>query len=88
LYERVASAFVKSEAGDYATRPHRRQKGKEVMRKWVTKHPLFSFCFVAMAWVGLLYSGVIDAPFLDDDLSLIANSSILQSWHEVWVKYL
>ncbi|QEE30558.1 tetratricopeptide repeat protein [Terriglobus albidus] len=58
------------------------------MRKWVTKHPLFSFCFVAMAWVGLLYSGVIDAPFLDDDLSLIANSSILQSWHEVWVKYL
>jgi hypothetical protein len=58
------------------------------MRKWVTKQPLLSFCIVASAWVGLLYSGVINAPFQDDDLSLIANNSILQSWHEVWVKRL
>jgi hypothetical protein len=56
------------------------------MRESVTKHTLLSFCIVASTWVGLLYSGVVNAPFLDDDLSLIANSSTLQSWHEVWVK--
>jgi tetratricopeptide (TPR) repeat protein len=61
---------------------------KEVMRKWITKHSLLTFCIVAAAWVGLLYSRVVNAPFLDDDLGLIANSSILQSWHEVWGKYL
>jgi tetratricopeptide (TPR) repeat protein len=65
-------------------------EGSEVktLRKWVTEHRLLSFCIVAAAWVGTLYSRVINAPFQDDDLSLIANSSILQSWHEVWVKRL
>ena len=58
------------------------------MRNWIKKHPVVSFCIVASAWVGFLYSGVINAPFLNDDLSLIANSPILQSWHEIWVKRL
>jgi hypothetical protein len=58
------------------------------MRRWVSKHHLLSFCVVAAAWVGTLYSGVLTAPFQDDDLSLIAHSPILQSWHEVWVKRL
>jgi hypothetical protein len=58
------------------------------MRNWITKHPMLSFVICASAWVGLLYAGVISAPFQDDDLSLIANSPVLQSWHEVWVKHL
>ncbi|WP_114205694.1 glycosyltransferase family 39 protein [Acidisarcina polymorpha] len=58
------------------------------MHKWVTKQPLVTFCIAASVWVGFLYSGVINAPFQDDDISLIANNSILQSWHEVWLKRL
>ncbi|AFL89401.1 tetratricopeptide repeat protein [Terriglobus roseus DSM 18391] len=57
------------------------------MRQWIAKNPLLSFCVVAMVWVSLLYSAVINAPFLDDDIGLIANNTILLSWHEVWTKY-
>lgn len=80
--------MVKKGSRNYATLPDTKTTRKEVMRKWITRHPLLSFCMVGAAWVGILYARVINAPFQDDDLSLIANSPILQSWHEVLVKRL
>jgi tetratricopeptide (TPR) repeat protein len=58
------------------------------MRHWITKHPLLSFCVVSAAWVCVLYSGVLHAPFVYDDLNQVANNPALNSWHAVWTQYL
>lgn len=61
---------------------------ERVMRNWVTKNPLLSFCIVATVWVCVLYSGVLSAPFVYDDLNQVANNPALDSWHAVWTQYL
>jgi tetratricopeptide (TPR) repeat protein len=58
------------------------------MRNWVTKHLLLSFCVVAAVWVCVLYSGVLRAPFVYDDLDQIVNNPALQSWHAVYERFL
>jgi protein O-mannosyl-transferase len=58
------------------------------MRSWVTKHVLLSFCIVATAWVYVLYSGVVSAPFVYDDLDQIANNPALQFWHAVYAHFI
>ena len=52
------------------------------------KHPLLSFCVVAAAWVYLLYSRALSAPFVYDDLDQIANNPALQSWHAVYAHFI
>jgi protein O-mannosyl-transferase len=54
------------------------------MRNWVTKHPLLSYCIVATAWVCVLYSGILSAPFVYDDINGIANNPALQSWRALY----
>lgn len=58
------------------------------MRNWVTKHLLLSFCIVAAVWVYFLYSGILSAPFIYDDLDQIANNAALQSWHAVYSRFI
>ena len=58
------------------------------MRNWISKHLLLSFCIVAAAWVWLLYSGALSAPFIYDDLDQIANNPALQSFHAVYSRFI
>jgi protein O-mannosyl-transferase len=58
------------------------------MRNWITKHPLLSFCLISAAWVYVLYSGVLSAPFVYDDLDQIVNNPALQSWHAVYSRFI
>ena len=60
----------------------------EDVRNWVTKHLLLSFSIVAATWVYVLYSGVLSAPFVYDDLDQIANNPALQSWHTVYTQFI
>jgi protein O-mannosyl-transferase len=38
--------------------------------------------------IGVLYHGVLGAPFLYDDLDQVANNPALDSWHAVWAQFL
>ena len=58
------------------------------MRNWVTKHPLLSFGLVSAAWVYVLYSGVLSAPFVYDDIDQIANNPALQSWTALYSHFI
>jgi tetratricopeptide (TPR) repeat protein len=58
------------------------------VRNWVRKHLLLSFCIVAAVWVCVLYSGVLSAPFVYDDLDQIVNNPALQSWHAVYARFI
>ena len=58
------------------------------MRNWVTKHPLLSFCLVSAAWIYVLYSGVLSAPFVYDDIDQIANNPALQSWTALYSHFI
>ena len=58
------------------------------MRNWITKHSLLSFCLISAAWVCVLYSGVLNAPFVYDDLDQIVNNPSLQSWHAVYSRFI
>lgn len=57
------------------------------MRKWAGRHPLLSFSLVAVAWLSILYSGVLSAPFIYDDLDQIVNNPALSSWHQVYTRF-
>ena len=58
------------------------------MRNLITKHSLLSFCFISAVWVCVLYSGVLSAPFVYDDLDQIVNNPALQSWHAVYSRFI
>jgi len=58
------------------------------MRSWVTKHPLLSFSIVTTVWVYVLYSGILNAPFVYDDIDQIANNPSLQSWHALYSHFI
>jgi len=58
------------------------------LRGWIARRPLLSFCLVSAAWVGVLYSGVLSAPFVYDDLDQIVNNPALNSWHMVYTRFL
>ncbi|MBW4039185.1 MAG: tetratricopeptide repeat protein [Acidobacteria bacterium] len=55
---------------------------------WTLQRPLLSFCVLAAIWVYLLYSALLDAPFVYDDLDQIANNPALQSWHATWTHFI
>jgi hypothetical protein len=48
---------------------------------------LLSFSIVAAVWLAVLYSGVLSAPFVYDDLDQIVNNPALHSWHEVYTRF-
>lgn len=58
------------------------------MRSWIRRHPLFCFCLASAVWLAVLYSGVLSAPFVYDDIDQIANNSALQSWHAVYARFI
>jgi tetratricopeptide (TPR) repeat protein len=58
------------------------------MRSWIARHPLFCFCLASVAWLAVLYSGVLSAPFVYDDLDQIANNPALHSWHAVYSHFI
>ena len=57
-------------------------------RGWVRRRPVLFFCIVSAVWIGVLYHGVLGAPFVYDDLDQIANNPTLESWHAVWTQFL
>ena len=58
------------------------------MRSWIARHPLFCFCLASVAWLAVLYSGVLSAPFVYDDIDQIANNPALQSWQAVYSHFI
>lgn len=58
------------------------------MRSWIARHPLYCFCLASVAWLAVLYSGVLSAPFVYDDIDQIANNPALQSWHAVYSQFI
>ncbi len=57
-------------------------------RSWALRQPGLLFCIVSAVWIGVLYHGVLGAPFLYDDLDQIANNPGFDSWHSVWTQFL
>ena len=58
------------------------------MWNWMKRRPRVSFGLASVAWVYLLYSGVLSAPFVYDDIDQIANNPALQSWHDVYSRFI
>ena len=64
----------------------RAQIGREG-RSWVPRRPGLLFGVVSAVWIGVLYHGVLGAPFLYDDLDQVVNNPALESWHAVWIHF-
>ena len=58
------------------------------MKSWIKRHPLLCFSVASAIWLYFLYSGVLNAPFVYDDLDQVANNPALQSWHLVYRRFL
>ena len=62
--------------------------GARSMWNWMKRRPRVSFGLASVAWVYVLYSGVLSAPFVYDDIDQIANNPALQSWHDVYSRFI